>query len=74
MPNETFLGNRGNQLSLTGKNRAPCEAARTARKGTVLGIEQPFIRAEGAMKPKRVVEAGRLYFALKHGATMGDEG
>ena len=74
MPNETFLCNGRNQLALARKNRTSCKAAGAACKGTVLCIEQPFIRAEGAVKPERMIKACRLHFALKDGSAMGDQG
>ena len=54
MPDQTLLGNRGDQLALTGENGAPGKAPRASGERTFLRIEQPFIGAERPVKPQRV--------------------
>src|ERR1700734_2166538 len=57
LPQQAFLGDGSDQGAVERKDQAARKAARVGEARAVLGVEQPFVGAERAGKPQRVVEA-----------------
>ena len=55
-----LLRDGGDEPPVTGVEPPEAETAAVGDRRGLLRIEQPFIDFEGAMKPDRVIEAGRL--------------
>src|ERR671921_2713152 len=67
---ETFLRHRGNEGAVARVNKPTGEPEGSARARAVLGVEQPLVGPERAMKPQGVVEARGLDGSLEHRATV----
>src|ERR1700722_951461 len=57
LPQQSLLCHRRHQRAVAGKDQAARKAARVGEARAVLGVEQPFVGAERAVEPQRVVEA-----------------
>jgi len=73
MPDQAFLRNGSHKDAIAGEDRAAGKTACAAGKGAVLRVKKPFIGAEGAVEPERVIEACGLNFTLENSAAMGNE-
>ncbi len=60
-----FLCGRRDEAAVGGKDHAARQPARALRGRAVAGIQQPFVDAERAVEPHRVIEAGDLHIALQ---------
>ena len=56
-----FLRHAGDQAAVAGEDAAAVEAASAAAPRAVGGIEQPFIGAERAVKPQRMIKRCHLH-------------
>ena len=57
---QPFLRSAGDKAPILRENLAAIKATRMARPWRVGGIEQPFVRPEFLMQPKRMIEARHL--------------
>src|ERR1700723_2395294 len=57
LPQQSLLGHRSDQRAVAGEDQTARKAARVGKARAVLGVEQPFVGAERAVEPQRVVEA-----------------
>src|SRR3954451_17372600 len=69
-PHQAFLGDACDQRPVSAKDEPAREAARAEEIGTLLRIQQPFVGAEWAMVPKRMVETRAHELLLEQTAAV----
>src|ERR1700679_2698942 len=70
LPQRAFLRDRGHQRAVLLVDHAAGQGAAVLRARRILRIKQPFVGAERAMKPHRVIEAGRHQALVEQGAAV----
>src|SRR5690606_31008605 len=69
---QALLGGRGYEETVALEDAAPAEPACAECRRAVLGIEEPFVGAEGPVEPHGVVEARELQVLVKHQLAVRD--
>src|SRR4051794_33474160 len=70
LPQRAFLRDRSHESTVLLEDHPASKPPSSQGARRVLGVEQPFVRAEGPVKPHRVVQAGRHHPLVEQGAPV----